>query len=286
MFFKGFLTLIFGFALASCNGSGPFLSPAPTKPIKKTTTGATIERTGPSSDNGNSNQTNNNNSSSNTDQSTTADDPLAVDPVLDCFDNEIPASLALVDGHADLFLTNGAPSSICALLTSTQRDTAIIQYIPATCVNCEQAIQNTRWAIERSGYQDKFLHVLALPNAGAALEAQIQEYIDAASIPATIITDTGSQLANELLGGEIDIGQPSFYTINSLLEVDYIAEDDALYLEIVPKAEAALLSVDASEEVTPMLPQTEWDGLENKESGLIDIRSVTDIVNTGAVNGL
>ncbi|NRA46400.1 MAG: hypothetical protein HRU09_15725 [Oligoflexales bacterium] len=266
----------------SCNGV--LLSPAPTKPIKTRTQNGTVadgesDRVRQNSGNGTGNNGNPAQPAQNQDTG---------ELLLDCFDDEIFTSDAfVVDGHTELFEENGNPSSICTLLTSAQKDTAVIQYLPANCNDCEQTIQNTWWAIQRSGYDQQFLHVLALPTASAALAAQIQEYIDEASIPAVIIVDATSELADQLQAFQQYAEPPQYYAINSYLEVDFIPGDDDQYLDIVAKAENALLSVDAGAEELPRTPDTDWDGLAPLTTGLIDIHSVTEVnSNAGAQNAL
>lgn len=204
----------------------------------------------------------------------------------DCLMDEIPGSeTSAAEGHANLFLVNGIPTSICTLLTESQKDTAIFQFIPSLCNDCEQSIQNTWWAIERSGYKNKFLHVLAISTGNDALLTKIRKFIQASAIPAILVTDTQTKLENELLRLVTDLSQPSFYTINSLLQVDYVSGNSNLYLDIVPKAESILLSVDASEEEQPGRPFTDWSGLDVKASGNVDIHSVTDIFAVGDADG-
>ena len=288
------MILLIGLALVSCNGNGVFLSPKPTKPIKTISSQrATVEdedrTSGGVRQNNNDGTVDTSSSPSNdsSDDQVMEEAPVEEPLALDCFDTEIPDNGDyIVDGHAELFMQEGNPSSICTLLTDAQKDTAVVQYLPATCSDCEQTIQNTWWAIQRSGYQEQFLHVLALPTTSAALAEQIQDFIEEASIPAVIITDVGAKLADELQANEPASLQPQFFAVNSLLEVDFIPGDEEKYLEIVPKAEAALLSVDSGAELTPPEPETTWDGISIKATGLIEIHSVTEIKEEGEVDVL
>ena len=277
------MSLLIGLFSVACSGNGVFLSPQPTKPIKTRTQGATVsnDRNGSVRQNSNANGSFGPNAANGS--ATPAMNPASNQPYLDCFDNEIFSSAFVVDGHATLFTENGSPSSICSLLTANQKDTAVVQYLPAICNNCEQAIQNTWWAIERSGYQGQFLHVLALPTNNSALATQIQNYIDAAAIPAVIITDTGANLSGELLAYQQFAEPPRFFAVNSFLEVDFIPGDDERYLDIVSKAEAALLSVNAAAQELPPAPQTTWDGVSFLSTGLIDIHSITETSNAAGV---
>ncbi|MFK7822580.1 MAG: hypothetical protein AB8G05_00360 [Oligoflexales bacterium] len=273
------VTLLIGLSLVACNTQT-------TKPIKK----ISVQNTTVEDEDGTSSRVRQTNKDGTVVTSTSTEESADKDIVteepslaLDCFDSELADTGAyLVDGHAELFVQEGQPSSICALLTDAQKDTAIVQYLPDTCTDCEQVIQNTWWAIERSGYQEQFLHILALPAANPNLAAQIQEFVEEASIPAVIITDAESKLALQLQANEQTPMPPKFYAINSLLEVDFIPGDDEQYLDIVAKAEAALLSVDTGAEANQQMPETTWDGISLKATGLIDIHSVTHVNEEGA----